>query len=219
MWFFTDVFFRYLQQRSSGQKVVDMIMIITVFTWVALAYLVATNYPVIKQAFFTQTVDIKSLVQLDKNINEIMTRSMNEIGSDRAFLARFHNTVVDLSGRHFIYESRSNEVVQPGVSQVAQLRQNVLLSMINLWAQSFIKNECVYMTDLAQTDQFFEFYRQIGAKADIKCPVLNTNGVLIGYIGIEYTTKIVPIKDMKEKEAMIRETASKIGAILSLAGD
>src|SRR4051812_16970694 len=127
MWFFTDVFFQYLRQRSSSQKVVDMFLIIAVFTWIALAYLVATNYPAIKQALFTQTVDIKSLVKLDANINGIMTRSMNEIGSDRAFLARFHNTVVDLSGRHFIYESRSNEVVQPGVSLVAQLRQNVLL--------------------------------------------------------------------------------------------
>lgn len=219
MWFFSENLFDYLKERTGGQKVADMILVIAVFTWIAAAYIVATNYGAIKQALFTQAIDMKGLVQLDKSINEVLTRTMNEVGSDRAALSRFHNTVQDLQGRHFVFESRSNEVVMPGVSLVAQLRQNLLLSVINIWAQSFVKTDCVYMTDLALTDQFYEFYRQVGVKSDIKCPVFNTSNILVGYISMEYTTKIETLADMKSKEAIIRDAASKIGAILSVKVD
>lgn len=219
MWFFTENLFEYLRQRPFGQKVADMILMISVFTWIAGVYIVATNYPAIRQALFTQNIDMKSLVQLDKSINEILTHTMTQGSFDRGALARLHNTVTDLQGRHFIYESRSNEVVLPGVAPIAALRQNVLISMINTWAQAFIKNECFYMTNLQTTDIFYEFYRQTGTKADIKCPVYSTGGIWIGYIIFEYTTKAANVSELKVHEAMIREAASKIGAILSLRTD
>jgi hypothetical protein len=219
MWLFSESLFDYLKARTTGQKIADMVVVIAVFTWIAAAYIVATNYSAIKQALFTQAVDMKSLIQLDKSINEILYHMMNNVGSDRAALARFHNTISDVQGRHFVYESRSNEVVQPGVSMVAQLRQNLLVSMINIWAQSFIKNECVYMTDIAQTDLFYEFYRQIGNKSDIKCPVYNTSNALVGWISAEFTTRSVSMKDMKIKELLVRDAASKIGAILSVKAE
>lgn len=219
MWFFSESFFDYLKERSTLQKLADMILVGAVFTWITFAYILATNYSIIKAALTTQTIDMKSLVQLDKGINEVLGLVMNETGTDRASLSRFHNTVQDVQGRHFVYESRSNEAVQPGVSLVAHLRQNSLLSMINIWAQSFVKNECVYMTDLAMTDQFFEFYRQTGTKSDIKCPVHNTTGVLVGYIDVEYTTKVSPIKDMHDRETSVRDAAAKIGAILSVKAE
>lgn len=217
--FFGDGLFAYLSGTTIGRKIADAFIVASVFTWISGAYLVATNYKSLKQAFITQTIDMKGLVQLDKSINEILTYSMNENGFDRAALSRFHNSVADLQGRHFVYESRSNEVVQPGVSMISQLRQNLLISMINIWAQSFIKDECVYMTDVQPTDQFYEFFRQIGTKSVMKCPVHNTQGVLVGYIDMEFTTKSVPMVEMKLKEAKVRETASKIGAILSLRSE
>jgi hypothetical protein len=213
--FFGDGLFAYLSGTTTGRKIADAFIVASVFTWIAGAYLIATNYPALKTVF-ASPIDMKGLVQLDKSINDILTITMSEAGFDRAALSRFHNSVADLQGRHFVYESRSNEVVQPGVSMISALRQNLLVSMINVWAQSFVKNECVYMTDIGPTDQFYEFFRQIGTKSAMKCPVYNTQGVLVGYIDMEFTTKSMSLADMKKLEPKVREAAAKIGAILSL---
>jgi hypothetical protein len=216
MWFFSEPLFDYLRVRSLRQKLIDMFLVISLFTWIAGIYVVAENFSEIKKAWLTQAIDMKSMVALDKSINDVLTLTMINLNADRGSLARFHDTVADVQGKHFVYESRSNEVVQPGVSLVAQLRQNGLISMINIWAQSFVKNQCVYVTSLAQTDQFYEYYRQIGTKADIKCPVLNTSGTLIGYLDFEFTTRATALADMQRMEPTIRDAASKVGAILSV---
>jgi hypothetical protein len=219
MWFFSESLFEYLKERSIGRKIIDMFIVIMVFTWIAAIYMIATNFSSIQLAFQNHNIDMKSLIQLDKNINEILNSTMGKIDSDRVSLSRFHNSVLDLQGRHFVYESFSNEVVKPGVSSIAQLRQNSLISMINIWLQLLIKDQCVYMTNLSETDLFYEYYKQAGIKSDIKCPVLNTHGNLVGYLDIAFTTKMLTIEQMKIYEPLIRESASKIGAILSLSND
>ena len=215
--FFGDGLFAYLSSTSLSRKVADAFMIMTVFTWVAGIYLVATNYSSIKQVFGPK-IDVTDLIKLDKGINDILSLTMVGVAADRGSLSRFHNTVTDLQGRHFVFMSRANEVVQPGVSYAARLQQNVLLSLINIWAQSFVKNECVYMSEIAPTDQFYEFYRQIGTKSVIKCPVFNTSNSLMGYINMEYVTRSVPVPEMKAKESAVRAAAAQIGAILSIGG-
>jgi hypothetical protein len=216
MSFLTDGFISYLKERPTGKKLLDCFLIITVATWVAFAWVVANYFPDIKGVFTSHNVDIKSLVQLDKSINDILTITMTQIQADRGSLSRFHDTVSDVVGHHFVFESRSNEVVQPGVAPVAQIRQNMLLSMINTWALAFVKNDCVYVTNLEATDPFYEFFRQIGTKSSIKCAVFNTSNNLVGYVDMEWTTRNMTLDDMKKKEPQVREAAEKIGAILSV---
>jgi hypothetical protein len=216
MWFLSEAMFEYLKERSAGKKILDVFLIITLFTWIAAIYVVASNYESIRQVLFSPKIDMANLVKLDKGINDVLGQIMNELAADRAALGRLHDTVTDVQGRHFLFESRTNEVVQPGVAAIAKIHQNVLLSMINLWAQSFIKNECVYTSDLQRTDIFYEFYRETGTKADIKCPVFGTDNTWLGYIMIEYTTKNPPTKELKLLEGKVREAAVKIGAILSI---
>jgi hypothetical protein len=215
MAFFAEVI-SYLKDRPTGKKFLDVVLLMTVATWISFAWIVANYFPEIKGIFVSKQVDMKSLVQLDKSINDVLTITMTQVNADRASLSRFHDSVADVVGKHFVYESRSNEVVQPGVSLVGQLRQNQLLSMINLWAQSFVKNECVFLTNIQPTDPFFEFFRQIGTKSVIKCPVFTTQNVLVGYIDIEFTTRTMSVDDLKNLEHQVREAAVQIGAILSV---
>jgi hypothetical protein len=219
VWFISEALLSYLSTRSLGKKAFDFLMVATLLTWVGFIYTVATNFEYVKQFWTPPKVNIKELVLLDKSVNDILNQVLVRSGSDRASIGRFHNTVSDLQGRHFVYESRSNEVVQPGVSQIALLRQNVLLSMINIWAQDFVKDQCSYMTDLKAGDVFFEYYRQSGVKSDVKCPIMNTHGDLVGFIDIEFTTRVLTQPEMKAKEAMVRDAASKIGAVLSVRAD
>lgn len=216
MSFFTDGLLNYLKERPTGKKLLDVVLLLTVATWISTAWVVANYFPEIKTMFSGREVDMKSLVQLDKSINDVLKMTMTQVTADRVSLSRFHDSVSDVVGRHFVFESRSNEVVEPGVALVAQIRQNMLLSMINAWAQSFIKNECVYETNIEPSDPYYEFFRQIGTKSDIKCPVFNTQNVMVGYIDIEFTTRNLSLDELKKYEMQVRESAEKIGAILSV---
>lgn len=216
MWFFSEALFDYLKARSVGKKIVDVFLIITLFTWICAAYVVATNYTTIKQAIFAKPIDVKSLVLLDRSINDVLTDVMNQVKADRALLARFHDSVKDTQGNHFVYESRTNEVVQPGVSMVALMRQNILLSTLNLWAQAFVRNDCVFVAEQQKTDAYYTYFSEIGVKSDIMCPVVNLQGALVGYLSMEFTTQSSSAVELKKKEPIVREAASKVGAILSV---
>lgn len=216
---FFDSLINYLRDRPTGKKILDGFLVITVATWISFAWVVANYFPDIKGFFVTKQVDVRNLVKIDQGINEILQSTLNTIGADRSALARFHNTITDVSGKHFIYESRSNEAVQPGVSMIAQLHQKVLISMISTWSQDFAKNHCVFVTNLQLTDTYYEFLHQVGVKSSIMCPVQNVTNYLIGYVIVEYTTQTLTLDGLKEKEIIVRQAAEKIGAILSLRTD
>lgn len=216
---FFDNLLNYLKDRPTGKKILDGFLMVTVATWVSFAWVVANYFPDVKGFFITKQVDVKNLVKLDKGINDILTTVLFSTGSDRSALARFHDTITDVNGKHFIYESRTNEVVQPGVSMIAQLHQKVLISMIASWAQDFAKDKCVYVTNIQPTDLYYEFLHQVGIKSTVMCPVNNTANQLVGYIMIEYTTQTMKLEEMKTKEIVARQAAEKIGAILSLGNE
>lgn len=221
MWFLKNealitALFTYLKERSLAKKAFDFILVSALFTWMATVYMVATNFTAIKQVFTQDNVDMKSLIMLDKSINDELERLSVFLSADRTSLSRFHNTVKDVQGKHFVFNTRTNEVVRPGVSIASPLRQNILLSMIVPWAQEFANNKCVIVTNLSYTDIFFDYYKQIGVKSDIKCPVYNIEGNLIGFVSAEFTTRMLSAGELRNLEKSVRDSSGKIGAILSV---
>lgn len=220
-WFFSEALFRYLRTRSIGKKLTDAALMMTLVTWVAMAYLFASNFTAASnfanRVLNThERIEVRAAVIMNERIDEELRALMQSTDADRAALARFHNGRTDTQGIHFVYSSRSNEIVQPGVSKTVNQRQSVLLSIIHVWMVRFIDNKCIAFTSMKPADSYYEFFRETGVKSAMACPVTSVSGDPIAFVTIEYTTSILTETELAEKEDAMRMEALRIAGILTL---
>lgn len=213
---FLKPLFTYLKERTLSKKVMDVILVLTVVSWTSFSYIVAANFDEIKTLInvWEKHDNIKSLINMNEDINREMLTILYGVNADRVILMRLHNGVSDLQGGQFLFATATNETDKPGIEKISPLRKDILVSMLTDWMQDFMKRKCVYI-EVKQGNPYYEFFRQTNDNFVIQCPVFDINDSLTGFISVEYTNFTINVNDKANIEKIIQINASKIGAILS----
>lgn len=218
----TTSLFDYLRARTVLQKLADAVLIASLATWLGIVYVGVSNFEAV-QALYRQLqsaaddkVNLSTAVVLNARIEDELSVLRSATVTDRAYVAKFHNGRKDIQGFHFIYSSRINEVVGPGIASTMTLRQNVLLSIINDWVAAMLKGECMVLSALPSNHAFAAYLREGGVRATIFCPIKNNRGDLIGTIGVEYVGRAPTKQESDEAVKNLRESATRMSGMFTL---
>lgn len=189
-----------------------IIISIVVSIWLFFLAFALMNYPAFQK--YVMRVDVKSAIENNSQINDLLGILMQKTSADRVALARFHDNVKDVQGERFLYDSRTNEVAKPGVQLAGAAYQDLLVSLITSVVDELTQNKCVTTGNIQITNQYYDLFRATGKRADIKCPVMNPDGKLIGMILVEYITAGPSSETLTPFEPLVRDTSAKISNLL-----
>lgn len=189
-------------------------IIVSVFLsiWLFIFAFALMNYPAFQK--YVLRVDVKSAIENSAQIDDVLGRLMQNTSADRAAVVRFHDNVKDVQGSRFLYDSRTNEVAKPGISMAGSTHQDFMVSLITNVVDRLLQDKCVVTGNIQITNQYYDLFHETGKKSDMKCPVVNTDGKLIGMVLIEYTNSAPSIETLQPFEPILRDAATKISNLL-----
>lgn len=217
--------FRYLRSRSTIRLIIEMVAMLIVVTWVGAVYMLSTNFDGFKELVNavsqkTEIVDVVSAGALNKKIDEELRSLMERTGADRLSLSKFHDGKKDVQGMHFLFFSRSNEVLQVGVGSELMRTQNIPVSFFPLFMDKFSKHECVVHTTInPKITPTYQWWKDMGNNAVVRCPIYDASGNLTAFIGMDWVVDTFPRDRHEEIVRMVRDSAARIGGILSVASE
>lgn len=212
----------YIKTRTIFRLFMDLIFLVGLTFSIGMIYLAINNFSDLKDIFISteqyEQQELKKNVILNNYINTELVKLLENIDANRSYVTKFHNGKTSIDGLHFFFGSRTNEQVSSGISKVFHEEQNVSLSLFNPWIERYLLKECVFYKELKSDDDFFYFLDKQGIKSTIRCPIYNSDDLLIGYVGVDFVTRT--IKDLDENTlfryvSSIKSTADRISGILT----
>lgn len=144
---------------------------------------------------------------INDNINGLLHRSQNRLKSDRVYLFLFHNGGKALSGLSFQKMSCVNEVVGLGIapcSAQSQMLHRGNFSFLN----SALKKDGLYFvpdTSVVEKEDTFSycFFKSRHAQSTYIAALKDSNGYIIGFIGVDYCAKNTKVDEELIKEVLL----------------
>lgn len=125
----------------------------------------------------------------------------------------------DLSGLSFLKMSIRNEIDAPGVKSLRPDFQNVFRNTLAYWCNEILTaNYCFIdnVEDMKDVDAgMYDFMISRGVKSKYGISIKNSNGILIGFICIEYMIEY-PIS-VKEISKILQVNKTRIEALLNFS--
>lgn len=156
-------------------------------------------------------------IQFAQNISAELESVRKGLEADRCWIAQFHNggkflnSVRDASMKKL---SVTHEITAPGVSKEQRTFSDVLVSFFSGMIGNLIKNEHVkYTGDQVDVDPEVKLlFRQRGTEEMHLFAMRNIDGVLIGMLCIDYTTKERGISE-EERQYLITKASLLAGYV------
>lgn len=151
--------------------------------------------------------------QLDCLVNE---------GADRAYMFSFHNGGKDLLGRGFLKMSMTQESIGENIAPIMAEYQAMPRMLFPKLYEELDEKDYYNVDDIKtieKTDQHtYQFLIQHGVKTALFRPIKNEDGLMIGFVGVEYINS--PCEDKKKASKNIDKKANRImGALLGQSNE
>lgn len=157
---------------------------------------------------------------IDKTIDFYLQQTVIETGATRASVMRYHNGGRDMTGISFLKMSMTNEVVNVGVSPIMTDFQNQFRSIMSIFCEELDQTGSVNLEDLETIKHkdygTYELLKTRNARS-LYCKALyNSNGYIIGCVGISFKKDNVNTIDKEKAMAILEEKSKNISSILNL---
>lgn len=218
-----EKFFEYLRSRSTVRLIVEMLAMLVFVTWVGSVYIIATNPEGAGKLITTisqtaSTVDVGTAAAVSKKIDDELIALLAKAGGSRAILSKFHDEKKDVQGMRFLYTSRTNEQLAPGISSQMMVAQNVPVSFFHNEVSSLLKGECINAVNMTQENTpTYKWWKDQGVRSYVRCPVFDAHGKVTSVVGIDWVTDDFSSEQADVVLALAKESAARIGGILSIA--
>ncbi len=154
--------------------------------------------------------------RINESIRELLQKIQNKLNSDRTYLFLFHNGGKSLSGLSFQKMSCINEVVGRGIAPCANTSQALYRTNYADIVNSLKTNKQYVVESLKDIEEsspyIYCFFKDRHAESAYLVPVEDSDGYMIGFIGIEYCS----INTIKSKEEIIETLITFSNRISSL---
>ena len=131
----------------------------------------------------------------NRRINQFIVRQLGCLikeGADRAYMFSFHNGGTDVLGRGFLKMSMTEEDVGSNVAPIMSRYQNMPRMLFPNLYEKLDENDFYNVTDLdtiKEDDPFtYQFMTEHGAKCAMFRAIKREDGLMVGFIGMEYIT-------------------------------
>ena len=129
----------------------------------------------------------------NKRINQCIVRQLDCLikeGADRAYMFSFHNGGMDVLGRGFLKMSMTEEDVDSNVVPIMARYQNMPRMLFPKLYEQLDENDFYNVEDvnaIQREDPFtYQFMIEHGAKAAMFRAIKREDGLMIGFVGMEY---------------------------------
>jgi len=206
----------YWASHSFGEKLRDVVLVVFLMTWLGALYVAVFKWESLgkwyqAQVRQTEPVNLITAVEMNKRIDDELEALRVRTGGDRAFVSKFHDGRRDLQNIHFIYNSRTNEVVGPGIGNSLTSRQNIPLTIITDVIREMMQEGCALYLRPDRT-AFSAYMSEFGTKSAVGCAIHDARGDMVGIIGVEYLSEQSE-SALKNDIALIKEFAQRVGAL------
>jgi len=171
------------------------------------------HYPTAEEMQFNLEKEVDNNSIIENNLEDLLKKR----DADRAFLVKFHNSEIDISGKHFFYFSITNSVTKNGISRKGDEFQRVPIYVINNAIKSFLKGECMTIFPEEMNDD--EPSKKMLTNESIiqfqACPMFDmNNGYLIGFVGVDWVNRISPEDNYTKGEIETIKITDRISGVL-----
>ena len=155
-----------------------------------------------------------------RHINTFIVKQLEclvEKGADRSYMFQFHNGGKDMLGRGFLKMSMMQEAIGQDIKSIMVKYQNAPRMMFPKLYDALDTNnyyDIPNVENIKDKDPFtYQFMIEHGVKSALFRSIKREDGLMIGFIGMEYMTK--ECHDMKEAGKLIDKKVNRIiGAML-----
>lgn len=213
--------FKYFQSRSPLRVAFDFTALMLVIGWLGAVWFTVNNFQEAASIWNalrhdSKIVDVRSTVAMNSRINAELTAVLEKVGADRASLSRFHNGRKDVTGIHFVYSSRSNEVLGRGIGSAIQRSQSLPISLFNSIHSRMIEVGCYVVEQITpENTGTAAWWAEQGTAALVQCSVLGTNGDIVGFVAAEWLEPLAGSQATPAAVAM-KDAAARLSLLLSL---
>jgi len=158
--------------------------------------------------------------KIDKSINSYLQSVVQELGPNRAVVARYHNGGRDMSGISFLKLSITNEQVSPDTPPVIGDFQAQFRSVATYICDELEKNGYCYVDDLEtiknKDSGTYELLKMRDGQACYARALKSRSGYVIGAIMVTYTSKSIDRRpDIEKIDKVLSEKSREISALLN----
>lgn len=154
-----------------------------------------------------------------RHLNEFITAQLDCLvkeGASRAYFFRLHNGIVDMCGRGFLKMSLTEESIQADCIPIMSRYQNLPRSLFPILYKKLNEEEFynVYnIEDIKFSDAMtYQFLKEHNVKSALFRSVKRQDGLLIGFIGMEYVGECCV--DLEKAEKNIDKKTNRITGAL-----
>ena len=153
----------------------------------------------------------------NRRINEFIVKQLDclikESGADRAYMFSFHNGGKDVLGRGFLKMSMTEEDVGDDISPIMTKYQNMPRMLFPKLYEQLDERDAynVEITeDIKRSDPFtYQFMMEHGAKQAMFRAIKQEDGLMIGFLGVEYI-----VKECEDKKKVGKNIDKKVNRII-----
>ena len=153
----------------------------------------------------------------NRRINEFIVKQLDclikENDAERAYMFSFHNGGKDVLGRGFLKMSITEEDVGEDIAPIMTKYQNMPRMLFPKLYEQLDEREAYNVDiteDIKKTDPFtYQFMIEHGARQAMFRAIKQEDGLMIGFIGVEYI-----LKDCEDKKKVGKNIDKKVNRII-----
>ena len=158
--------------------------------------------------------------KIDKSINSYLQSIVQELGPNRAVVARYHNGGRDMSGISFLKLSITNEQVSPDTAPIIGDFQAQFRSVASYICDKLEEEGKCYIDDLETIKKVdsgtYELLKLRDGQSCYAIALKSRSGYVIGGLMVTYTSKNKNEKPSREKiDKVLSEKSREISALLN----
>jgi hypothetical protein len=211
-------FLEYLRSRTLVRMFFDLFFIVTVCITISMTFIVFTKADAIfKIDSPTQTpkAGLPNQEEIVKNqkVDGLLRGILHLSNGSRATVLRYHNGLSNpKTGIQYFFMSARHEVSNPGVSSSMMEMQNIPVN-ISEDIQKIMAGECIYKQDVTPSTPLGYQLTQTGVKSFAACPLYDINGVIWGFVNLQWVGQPNP-KDSQPIIEMLKERNKVLSGII-----
>ena len=159
------------------------------------------------------------MTKIDGEIDQFLAGALENTNSSRVSLIKYHNGGNDMLGNSILKMSMSNEKCAAGVIHILHNCQNQLRTFSTYLMNELNEKKYCFIEDVENLkdvdNSLYQFMKQLGIKAKFMKAITDIkNGVVIGYISIDYANN--EHIDLDKVQHSLEDNRMKIEALLNL---
>lgn len=162
----------------------------------------------------------KGLIQIEKQINDIINEILKDTGASRVCIVKYHNGNKDMTGKSFLKMSMTNEVVNIGIAPMMADFRDIFRSLLSYWCHELEEHEICIIKDAEEIRDIditmYQYLTTRHIESKYGTVLKDNDGNILGFICIEYLDK--NHFDIDKINKTIQNNLPKIQTLVSIDG-